>query len=58
LPYETPIQLLSEAISTALAEGGCGLADIDLLIYTGVGGGFSEPGNSMLWECATHSAST
>ena len=48
LPNETPIQLLAQAISKALAEGGCGLADIDLLVYTGVGGGFCEPGNSYM----------
>lgn len=47
-PGETPIQLLAEAISKALAEGGCGPGDIDLLVYTGVGGGFSEPGNSYM----------
>lgn len=45
---ETPIQLLAEAISNAVAEGGCRLADIDLLVYTGVGGGFCEPGNSYM----------
>lgn len=45
-PNETPIQLLADAISKAVAKGGCSLADIDLLIYTGVGGGFAEPGNS------------
>jgi acyl-CoA:acyl-CoA alkyltransferase len=47
-PNETPIQLLAEAISKAVAEGGCSLSDIDLLIYTGVGGGFTEPGNSYM----------
>ena len=47
-PDETPIQLLEQAILAALAEGGCGPADIDLLVYTGVGGGFREPGNSYM----------
>jgi acyl-CoA:acyl-CoA alkyltransferase len=46
--HETPIQLLSEAITQALTEGGCRLADVDLLVYTGVGGGFCEPGNSYM----------
>ena len=48
LPGETPIRLLDEAIGKALEEGGCGPKDIDLLIYTGVGGGFAEPGNSYM----------
>jgi acyl-CoA:acyl-CoA alkyltransferase len=47
-PDETPIRMLAEAISKALAEGGCGLADIDLLVYTGVGGGFREPANAYM----------
>ena len=47
-PNETPIQLLAEAILKAVAEGGCTLSDVDLLIYTGVGGGFAEPGNSYM----------
>jgi acyl-CoA:acyl-CoA alkyltransferase len=45
-PTETPIQLLAEAMSEAVAQGGCSLSDVDLLIYTGMGGGFAEPGNS------------
>jgi 3-oxoacyl-[acyl-carrier-protein] synthase III len=47
-PDETPIQLLAGAVSEALAEAGCGLGDVDLLVYTGVGGGFREPGNSYM----------
>ena len=35
-------------MSKALAEGGCELEEIDLLIYTGVGGGFCEPANSYM----------
>lgn len=45
-PKETPIQLLAQAIFEALRQGGCGLSDIDLMVYTGVGGGFREPGNA------------
>ncbi len=45
---ETPIDLLSIAIHQAATEAKCSLSDIDLLIYTGVGGGFSEPGNSYM----------
>ena len=45
-PDETPIRLLARAISQALTEGECDLADIDILVYAGVGGGFFEPGNS------------
>jgi 3-oxoacyl-[acyl-carrier-protein] synthase III len=33
--HETPIQLLSEAITQAPTEGGCRLADIDLLVLHG-----------------------
>ncbi len=47
-PDETPIQLLVEAITKAVSEGGCSLTEVDFLIYTGVGGGFSEPGNSYM----------
>jgi acyl-CoA:acyl-CoA alkyltransferase len=47
-PNEAPIQLLTEAIYKALAERGYKLSDIDLLVYTGVGGGFSEPGNAYM----------
>jgi acyl-CoA:acyl-CoA alkyltransferase len=47
-PDETPIKLLAEAISKALADGECDLEDIDLLVYTGVGGGFCEPANSYM----------
>ncbi len=45
-PEESPIQLLAQAISDALAQGGCVPRDVDCLIYTGMGGGFSEPGNA------------
>jgi len=45
---EKPIQLLARAVSQALVEAHCTAADIDLLIYTGVGGGFREPGNSYM----------
>jgi acyl-CoA:acyl-CoA alkyltransferase len=48
LPGETPIQLLAQAIARALAEGACEPAEVDLLVYTGVGGGFAEPGNSYM----------
>jgi acyl-CoA:acyl-CoA alkyltransferase len=47
-PDETPIQMLAQAIARAAAQGGASLSDVDLLIYTGVGGGFSEPGNSYM----------
>ncbi|HXH07634.1 MAG TPA: 3-oxoacyl-[acyl-carrier-protein] synthase III C-terminal domain-containing protein [Vicinamibacterales bacterium] len=47
-PGETPIGLLAGAVERALAESRCDPADIDLLIYTGVGGGFAEPGNAHL----------
>jgi acyl-CoA:acyl-CoA alkyltransferase len=45
-PGESPVQLLAQAISEALAQGGYVPRDVDCLIYTGMGGGFSEPGNS------------
>jgi 3-oxoacyl-[acyl-carrier-protein] synthase III len=47
-PNEAPIQLLAQAIHKAAAEGECSLLDVDLLIYTGMGGGFTEPGNSYM----------
>lgn len=47
-PPETPIQLLARAVEQALAEARCTPCDVGLLIYTGVGGGFAEPGNAHL----------
>ena len=47
-PDETPIQMLADAMSRAVGEAGASLSEIDLLIYTGVGGGFSEPGNAYM----------
>jgi acyl-CoA:acyl-CoA alkyltransferase len=47
-PDETPIQMLAEAIARAAGDAGAPLSDVDMLIYTGVGGGFSEPGNSYM----------
>lgn len=43
-PGEKPIELLSRAVEQALDEAGCGKDDIDLLVYTGIGRGFIEPG--------------
>jgi 3-oxoacyl-[acyl-carrier-protein] synthase III len=43
---ERPIDLLIEAIDGALAEGGARRQDVDLILYTGIGRGFIEPGNS------------
>jgi len=43
---ETTNQLLLTAMESALAESGLQAADIDMLIYCGVGRGFIEPGNA------------
>ena len=43
---ETTRQLLLRAISNAFEHAGVQAADVDLLIYCGVGRGFVEPGNA------------
>lgn len=49
---ETAIELLSQACTNALQEANCTKEDIDLLIYAGVGTGFTEPGNCyMVADC-------
>jgi 3-oxoacyl-[acyl-carrier-protein] synthase III len=48
LPDETPIDLLAQAIAQALGEAACEPGELDLLVYTGVGGGFCEPGNAYM----------
>ena len=45
---EKPIDLIENAARRALAEAQCTAKDIDLLIYTGIGRGFLEPGQSYL----------
>lgn len=45
---ERPIEHLAHAVSGALKGSGLQPADIDLLVYVGVGGGFREPGNSYM----------
>jgi 3-oxoacyl-[acyl-carrier-protein] synthase III len=45
---ETAIELLSKAINEALHETDYKKEDIDLLIYTGIGRGFIEPGGSYM----------
>lgn len=47
-PSEKPIELLSSAVVGALHNAMWAVDDIDLLIYTGVGGGFREPGNGYM----------
>ncbi|MBL1075889.1 3-oxoacyl-ACP reductase [Nocardia sp. 2] len=47
---ERPIDLLKQAAKTALAQSELRATDIDLLIYTGIGRGFVEPGGS--YHCA------
>jgi acyl-CoA:acyl-CoA alkyltransferase len=47
-PDETPIHMLAEAIARAAGDAGAPLSDVDVLIYTGVGGGFSELGNAYM----------
>jgi 3-oxoacyl-[acyl-carrier-protein] synthase III len=43
---ETPLQLLRRATDEALEEAGLRKDDVDLLIYTGIGRGFIEPGGA------------
>lgn len=43
---ERPIDLLRSAARTALARAEMSAAEIDLLIYTGIGRGFVEPGGA------------
>lgn len=43
---ERPIDLLRDAANTALAQAELRREDIDLLIYTGIGRGFIEPGGA------------
>jgi 3-oxoacyl-[acyl-carrier-protein] synthase III len=43
---ETPLQLVSKAVKSALAESGYDKNDIDLLVHCGVDRGFLEPGGS------------
>ncbi|WP_069160481.1 3-oxoacyl-[acyl-carrier-protein] synthase III C-terminal domain-containing protein [Nocardia altamirensis] len=47
---ERPIDLLRTAANTALAQADTGADEIDLLIYTGIGRGFLEPGGA--YHCA------
>ncbi|MGI5336157.1 3-oxoacyl-[acyl-carrier-protein] synthase III C-terminal domain-containing protein [Streptomyces sp. CA-181903] len=43
---ERPVDLLRDAANTALAQAGIAPERIDLLIYTGIGRGFLEPGGA------------
>lgn len=43
---ERPLDLMVSAARKAMAQAGCKPGDIDLLIYTGNGRGFTEPGDS------------
>ncbi|MDC8758932.1 hypothetical protein [Janthinobacterium fluminis] len=43
---EKPIELLASAISSALDKAKMSASDIDLVIYTGMGKGFLEPGDA------------
>jgi len=45
---ERPIDHLAQVVSSALRGSSLQYADIDLLIYVGVGRGFREPGNSYM----------
>lgn len=43
---ERPIDLLRIAAKSALDQAGIGPSDVDLLVYTGIGRGFIEPGGA------------
>ncbi|MEV0544303.1 3-oxoacyl-[acyl-carrier-protein] synthase III C-terminal domain-containing protein [Nocardia salmonicida] len=48
---ERPIELLRNATKTALEQAEVQAGEVDLLIYTGIGRGFIEPGGA--YHCAT-----
>ncbi|MGY1900404.1 3-oxoacyl-[acyl-carrier-protein] synthase III C-terminal domain-containing protein [Nocardia gipuzkoensis] len=48
---ERPIELLRNATKTALDQAQVRASEVDLLIYTGIGRGFIEPGGA--YHCAT-----
>ena len=48
LTDEKPIDLIVDAVQETLQKANCDPQEVDLLIYTGVGRGFIEPGNSYL----------
>lgn len=45
-PEDRAIDHLKVAAAQAFEEAGCGPEDVDLLVYTGIGRGFLEPGGS------------
>lgn len=45
---EKPISFIQDAVSEALDKANCNKEEIDLLIYTGIGRGFTEPGGSYI----------
>lgn len=47
-PGERPIEHLDTAVKEALRGSGLQPANIDLLVYVGIAGGFREPGNSYM----------
>ncbi|WP_107657366.1 3-oxoacyl-[acyl-carrier-protein] synthase III C-terminal domain-containing protein [Nocardia suismassiliense] len=47
---ERPLELLRDATTTALSQAEIDAGEVDLLIYTGIGRGFLEPGGA--YHCA------